>query len=170
MKKFRFNLFLLNNFIEPVTVKTRLANEEYKTGSSLKIDCLTNQPANITWYYNNDPIETSNYLNNLARRDSRYAVVRNSDNSISVDTLIRQHSGVYKCRASTPFSYAISDLSVEVEDVPLPAKCKDSPSYVNCQTIVAYKYCSNRTYFAYCCRSCVLSKQMSVEDVYRFLP
>jgi len=154
---------------EPISVRTKLANEEYKTGSSLKIDCLTDQKANITWYFNNEPIERSSYLSNLARRDSRYAVVLNADNSISIETLIRQHSGAYKCVAQAEFSYALSELTIEVEDFPLPAKCKDSPSYLNCQTIVNYKYCSNRTYFMYCCKSCVLSKQVTIEEVYQRL-
>ena len=150
-------------------MKVRLANEEYKTGSSLKFDCLTNQNSNITWYFNNEPIETSNTLSSLAKRNSKYAVIKNADNSISIETLIRQHSGVYKCKASNGFSYALSDLTIEVEDIPLPSKCKDSPSYLNCQTIVTFKYCSNLTYFRYCCKSCVLSKQVSIEEVYRRL-
>lgn len=154
---------------EPISVKTRLANEEYKTGSSLKIDCITNQNANITWYFNNEPIERSGYLSNLAARNPNYAVVLNTDNSISIETLIRQHSGVYKCKASNSMSYALSELTVEVEDFPLPARCKDSPSYLNCATIVNFRYCSNRTYFMYCCKSCVLSKQISIEEAYRRL-
>lgn len=155
--------------LEPLSVKTRLANEEYKTGSSLRIECLTNQPSNITWYFNNEPIESSNHLNSLARRDPRYAVLRNPDNSISIETLIRQHSGIYKCKGSNEFSYAASDLTIEVEDIPLPAKCRDSNAYLNCQVIVNFRYCSNKTYFTYCCKSCVLSKQISIEEVYRRL-
>jgi hypothetical protein len=76
-----------------LSAKIRLANEEYKTGSSLKIDCLTNQASNITWFFNNEPIESSNLLNNLARRNPKHAVIRNQDNSLSIETLIKQHSG-----------------------------------------------------------------------------
>lgn len=159
----------IQSTVDPLSVKTRLANEEYKTGSSLRIDCLTNQNSNITWYFNNEPIESSNHLNALARRDPKYAVVRNTDNSISIETLIRQHSGVYKCKGSNDFSYAASDLAIEVEDIPLPAKCRDSNAYLNCQVIVNFRYCSNKTYFTYCCKSCVLSKQISVEEAYRRL-
>ena len=159
----------IQSALEPLSVKTRLANEEYKTGSSLKIDCLANQNSNITWWFNNEPIESSSHLASLARRDPKYAVVRNADNSISIETLIRQHSGVYKCRGSNELSYASSDLTIEVEDIPLPAKCRDSNAYLNCQVIVNFRYCLNRTYFNYCCKSCVLSKQISIEEVYRRL-
>lgn len=98
-------------FAEPLNAKTRLANEDYKTGSSLKIDCLTNQNSNITWFFNNEPIETSNHLNSLARRSPKYAVIKNADNSISIETLIRQHSGILFYFFYISFSLMIRVLS-----------------------------------------------------------
>ncbi|XP_022252622.1 papilin-like [Limulus polyphemus] len=137
---------------ENLEVKVSIASKEYKTGSSLQLDCKVTGPedTSVEWYLDtrSSPIQSNERLQIF------------SNNSLIIQRAEQSDSGVYRCEAKSKYSEASSSLSLIIEDVYIPPQCTDDPQFASCDTIVRVKYCTNPYYGRFCCRSCRLAGQL----------
>lgn len=99
-----------------MSVQLKLVTEYYKVGSYLQLDCSARgQPLpSIDWYFNKEPVATSPALGRF-RVNPDWTVNLLSNNSLTIQSLTKQHSGTYTCRASNVNSEDRMSMDISVE-------------------------------------------------------
>ncbi|XP_020811199.1 papilin isoform X5 [Drosophila serrata] len=124
----------------------------YTAGSSIAMSCsVEGYPApNVTWAKDGVPLYENERVQITAQ-----------PHRLVLSDVTAEDSGTYICRASNAYTYANSQVKVNIQSViPVSPECIDNPYFANCKLIVQGKYCVNAYYRKFCCRSCTLAGQI----------
>ncbi|XP_064484437.1 papilin-like isoform X2 [Ornithodoros turicata] len=135
---------------EPVSADVTVVGSVHRVGEPLQLDCHTSGlPApKVSWTHEG----------NEMRSDGHRSLLPN--NTLYIASAASSDSGGYHCKGSNGHSEASASVKVAIEEVEVPANCKDDVKLANCMLIVRARYCTRRQYARMCCRSCLLAGQI----------
>ncbi|XP_020811194.1 papilin isoform X1 [Drosophila serrata] len=144
-------------YVPPPTVNVHAVvaldpKNSYTAGSSIAMSCsVEGYPApNVTWAKDGVPLYENERVQITAQ-----------PHRLVLSDVTAEDSGTYICRASNAYTYANSQVKVNIQSViPVSPECIDNPYFANCKLIVQGKYCVNAYYRKFCCRSCTLAGQI----------